>query len=592
MRSRSSFGLTTKSLQARSGVRRAVKRLDDLKKQAEEDRASQAQFYNFYNLPKRFTEFTKLCRIRSGFKAVPFALYPYQEAINSVIDGHINTFILKDRQLGITELFGARILYGLCQNSSYMSALISINQQRSGEVSDRIKSMASKLSVKWARDSRQEKVVAFGGTGYFPPTTPKSARGLPSVIEMYFDEAGFQEKFSEIFSVGTGAQEAVEPEHKKTVLCTTVPEDGVLSEFWRMFATGNDACRHTTEESKQPNNFTPAWELPNDDEPFGESEIESGASEAVDPLEAIQLARSGSSNCGVPGLVWWTDSSGAAKVIISHKAHPIYSKKKNYLEDVVKRRKIPMATAKREHDLGIESAEGFLFEPSVVDANERGAWCEWKPDRHYVAAIDPNFGGEKDSDQFVCLILDVTAYPYRVVAEYAESDRTITYSTKKAIGLIEEYHCPFLGIEVNSGGKAIAEKIYEVKPSLYIGLTTTSKFSKVINTDRVAYEMEEGNLIYPVGWKGKDELLKFHKQTREAVEGNDDRVMALAAIYAHIEEAVRYARCGSSVVSPLTQSEDTFKAEKIVASAGDRGASYLGFRDGGRSYGNGKRLDI
>ena len=77
-----------------------------------------------------------------------------------------------------------------------------------------------------------------------------------------------------------------------------------------------------------------------------------------------------------------------------------------------------MAIAKREHDLGIETAEGSLFSSEAVERQAVGAWSGPIAGHHYIAMTDPNFGG---SDNWVTLVFDVTASPYSLVAEFVES---------------------------------------------------------------------------------------------------------------------------------------------------------------------------
>lgn len=449
---------------------------------------------NPYGISDIFSEFLSTCRIRSGVEIVPFNAYNYQVKLNEIIDAHQGTMIIKDRQLGITEILGGRMLFKMLHNPAFLAALISISQDKASEVSQRVKEMASALGIEWERASGKKLKPVGCGEGQYLPSTDNAARSLPSITEFNIDEAGFIENFAELYGAGTSAQEMVPAEHRKTILNTTVPPEGTLSEFWGMFDDANGK---------------------------------------IDATEMIHLARYGGSNCGIPGMVWWTDKNGWAKVILGHKVQAKYNYPE-YLEDVCKRRKIPMAIAQREHNLGIESAEGSLFNSDAIKKQAIGAWAEPVAGHHYIAMTDPNFGG---SDNWATLVFDVTALPYSLVAEFIESDRTTEYCRGKAIELSDKYSVIFHAVESNSGGKVVVENMINDRPNLDVRLTLTSNVSKRVNTDRIALAHEQGDFIYPPNWEGMIEFKRFSLRLREATgSSKDDRVMALAAGWAWIEE--------------------------------------------------------
>jgi phage terminase large subunit-like protein len=151
--------------------------------------------------------------------------------------------------------------------------------------------------------------------------------------------------------------------------------------------------------------------------------------------------------------------------------------------------------------------------------------------------IDPNFGG---SDNYAGLVFDITNPVTSLVAEYAESDRTTEYSRGRVLALADQYRVLALAIESNSGGKIIWENIQRDRPDLNALLTLTTANSKILNTDRVALALEQGEFIYPPDWKGMAEMRGFSARTREAVAGQkDDRIMALAAGFAHLQDVKR-----------------------------------------------------
>lgn len=481
------------------------------------------QVYNPYKIPTNIKEFLKLCRIRSGVKIVSFDAYDYQLELSRVIDLHQGVMILKDRQLGITELLGGRILFELLLNPAYAAAVISINQEKAFDVSGRVKEMPSGLGLEWSSASKKQLKPKGCGEALFLPSTDNAARGLPSVTLFCIDEAGYIDNFTELYGVGSAAQEMVPEKHRKTILNTTVPIEGELSEFWQMFDSDNGD---------------------------------------VSALEQIKLARETGSNCGIPGMVWWTDKNGWAKVILSHKVQPKY-RHANYLNDVKQRRKIPESIVQREHNLGIETALGSLFSSDAIKEYAIGEWLPPWPSSKYLVCIDPNFGG---SDNFVTLVWDVTSLPYKLVAEYAESERSTDYSIGKTVELIKSYKTVLIGIESNSGGKVIAEKLMELCPSHNIQVTITTNASKRVNTDRIALALEQGEVIYPADWKGVNEMKRFSQAKREATGGEkDDRVMAWAAGWAWLSEI---SSTESGIVASTQETLTTVKPKPKVDSFG------------------------
>lgn len=472
-----------------------VNTLEKLNKSKKVEVAAEKQ--NPYGIPSTIDEFLKLCRIRSGINIVPFKIYPYQSKLNEIIDTHQGTMILKDRQLGITEYLGGRILFKALHNPAYFGAVISINQDKASEVGKRVKKMPATLPLAWEYASNTILKPKGAGEAQFLPSTENAIRSLPSVTELVFDEAGFIPKFAELYGAGTSAQEMVPASHRKTILNTTVPVDGTLSEFWGMFAADNGS---------------------------------------VDAEEMVRQAREAKTNCDIPGMIFWTDENGWAKVILSHTVQDKYNYP-DYLTDVCKRRKIPLSIAQREHNLGIETAQGCLFNSGAISLQATGGWSAPLPTNRYFVMIDPNFGG---ADNWVTLVFDITAgcIP-SLVAEYAESGRSTDYSIKQTLKLIDDYNSVLTAVESNSGGKVIAERLVIERPDKRFEVTMTTKASKIVNTDRIAIALEQGEVIYPPGWLGMKEMQRFSLAEREATGGEkDDRIMAWAAGWAWLDAAL------------------------------------------------------
>jgi Terminase RNaseH-like domain len=451
---------------------------------------------NIYKIPNNSTDFLRSCRIRTGAGYQPFDPYLYQILFLEIMRDHIGTILLKDRQLGITEVCAGETLYQSLLDPSFSAAFISTDLKKTGDIQRRTKNMVRVPDLVWERNNGSA-IQALGcGSIDFLCSTPRAARGIPAINRLILDEAAFIDKFDEVYGTATGGQESVPIERRRTVLVSTCPEDGMANPVWRIFAENNDRSA----------------------------------------IEAMRQARAGGTNCGIPGMVWWVDKEGWAKVIIGHKAHPVYGKDPDYIANVMIRKRIPRAIAEREYNLGIETAGSSLFHSDSIDKYAIGKWQSPIPGRKYFAMTDPNFGG---SDNFITLILDITDdAQYQLVNEYAESNRSTEYSEGKTIALIDWYGCKSIAIESNSGGKIVLESIQRKRPQLEVLLTLTSHVSKRTNTDRIALAIEQGQLIFPPDWKGLSEMRSFSVSKREAVAGEkDDRVMALAAGFAHIDEA-------------------------------------------------------
>lgn len=171
-----------------------------------------------------------------------------------------------------------------------------------------------------------------------------------------------------------------------------------------------------------------------------------------------------------------------------------------------------------------------LFKIEDLDSAFIGQWQDPIAGHHYVASIDPSFGG---ADGFSMGIFDISKLPHRLVAEYCQSNQSSPENQKQVVSLIQKYKVFFLGIERNSGGIVIAENLQLAMPKLNIQLFNTTQSSKIIATDSLAVTIEDCDLIFPEDWKrGYSEFSSFSKKLRKALVGHDDRVM-MCAIFRH-----------------------------------------------------------
>lgn len=456
------------------------------------------------DVPLEFKDFAKLCRIRSGTAIVPFQLWDWQEELSSVAD-RFNVCCFKVRQVGCTEFFAAKMLHKACLSPAYAAAVLSLGGKETSKIAKRVRRMPSQIpGFSFAGNAVTLLEVKNGGSLAFCPSTDNAVRSIESVHDLLFDEAAFVPNIEEIYSSATPAQEMVGKDARTWVI-STMSQQGKLSWFWSdMFATSN-----------------------------GNVDVERAIARAQEGIEPFQ---------------WWLDENGWAKVIMHWKAHPIYSQIPDYLAKVKREKKIPEDKLQREYNLGLPATGGSLFDMAIVTELTTGSWInEPLPDRHYLAGIDPNFGGR---DYYNLLIWDITEKPYSLVFQYRNNCSSTTYNSDQSAIILNRFKPAITVVEGNSGGKIVHERLIASCPSLAIESVWQSKTAKVIHTDRLALAVESRDVIYPADWEGcaiwvdsegvehPSEMSQFSASDRKALSGTDDAIMAWAIAFSYLAEAI------------------------------------------------------
>lgn len=449
--------------------------------------------FNFYKVPESYKDFlSDCCRIRSGNKFVPFVPYDYQVAVSDLIDKARGVIIFKTRQIGITECIAGKFLHKALLNPAYAAAVLSLGQSESSNVATRIESMPAKIKgLEFVVNSKTKLHFKNAGKIWFRPATDNATRSLESISDIFYDESAFPINFEEIYAASAPSQEAV-GDAARTIMASTMSELGKASTFWRMFASDNQ----------------------------------------IDAEEVINKIKNGKEE----PCYSWIDKNGWGKMIIHWSAHPVYASFPDYLKKTKEKHKLKDEQLQREYNLGIPAFGGSLFNPASIIECAKGKWETPEPNRYYMAALDPNFGG---TDYWQLLILDITQTPYSVVAQYRENNRQTTFCIEKSLNLIDVYMPVLFAIENNSGGAIIAENIAALRPSLYMQTVTHSRVSKMVNTDRLALALENNELKYPPDWEGIPEFKNFSLIERKAIFGHDDCVMCLAVAFAVIDIALK-----------------------------------------------------
>lgn len=454
-------------------------------------------------VPNKFNEFAKLCRIRSGTKIIPFELWDWQEELSQIADKY-SCVTLKCRQTGATELFASKMLHRACLNPAYAGAVLSMGGKETSKVAKRVRRMPSQVpNFRFTTNAVTELEVFGGGSISFMPSTDNAVRSIESVHDLLFDEAGFVPNIEEIYSSSTPAQEMV-GEDARTWVVSTVPPTGKLSWFWEMFDSAN-----------------------------GDVDVERVIARAQEGLEPFQ---------------WWVDKNGWAKVVVHWKAHPIYSQIPDYLSKVKREKKLTEEKLQREYNLGLPELGGLLFQSNLIEKLAVGQWKKPIAKHKYLVGIDPNFGGD---DYFVLLVWDITQKPFELVKQYRNNKASNTYNQMMIKAILVQYQPLITAVERNSGGTVILENLARDCPNLRFESVITSTVTKKINTDRLALVLESQDVIYPPDWEGctkhKDdsgnlvdgEMYRFSASERKANKGHDDTIMAWAVAFAYLDEALK-----------------------------------------------------
>jgi hypothetical protein len=458
---------------------------------------------------EEFEAFAAQCVIRSGVRLISFSqLFEYQRSIALIASKYRGIWLVKDRQLGLTEILICWMLCRAAKNPAYAGCSFSITEKDANKLSHRVKRMPSQQrDFVWDIDSVGVRKPQGGGEMNFRPSTENATRGLESIWDLFFDESGFVQEsiVSEMYASSSPSQEMVGSD-ARTFIVSTIPPSGRDSWFWQQ----------------------------------GEEHNPKG----IDLEEKLKIAQDGGFFNGttialptIPGFCAWEDESGWCKVVIGHKAHPVYGKNPNYVNEQRVKKKLTREQAEREHNLGLPAQGGSLFSINLVPTYAIAQWQAPKLSHRYLMGIDPNFGSS-GGDSFVIQVWDTTSYPIALVAQHSDNQHSTSYNRAKAAELIEQYNPAIVAIESNAGGTPIAEELARVCPRTRFELINTSEVRKRLMTDRIALALEQGDVNFPIDWEGIDQIKRFSAATRKATTGHDDQVMAWAIAFTFIDEIV------------------------------------------------------
>lgn len=458
-----------------------------------------------------FEHFAPMVKIQTSGTVLPFNPYDYQSSLISDIEANIQTVVVKSRQMGISETICCYLLMRAVTEPGFAAIVFSKTQDDSAKLGKRIRDMATSLgSLCPELATESAKKLAFKKLGGidFLPVTARSARGIPSVSAIFFDEAAFIDGIDGVYQAAIPTLSMLGDKAK--IIFNSTP-NGRSGLFYRLMISGKEDKQKSIQACNE----------------IGV------ATNNIQPFE--RLAKHTRS--------WVTD--GWCKVFLHWRVHPIYGKNPDWAETTRIDRQLTKAQWDQEYELAFSEGSTSVFPQDLVELAACGDWSSSPVgDRKYIMGIDPSFGG---SDNFVAQVWEVYQSQYSLVAEYAQSRTSKTINIQRTIELIDKYRPINANIETNSGGGIILEDLIKKRPGVRWGEVVTTSRSKIENTDRLVLMLERSLLEFPADSGIAVEMPHFVEQlgakisstsrTRGAESGfHDDSVMAAAIAFAGMEE--------------------------------------------------------
>lgn len=457
-----------------------------------------------------FDHFAPMVKIQTSGTVLPFKPYDFQSHLIITIDENSQTVVVKSRQMGISETICCYLLMRAVTEPGFAAIVFSKTQDDSAKLGKRIRDMALSLgSMCPDLATESAKKLAFKKLGGidFLPVTARSARGIPSVSVIFFDEAAFIDGIDGVYQAAVPTLSMLGDKGK--VIFNSTP-NGRSGLFYRLMISGPDDKKRSIQACKD----------------IGIS------SNNIQPFERLQRHTQ----------QWVTKNW--TKVFLHWRVHPVYGKDPDWADKTRVDRQLTQSQWDQEYELAFSEGSTSVFPPELVEASAVGDWAEPVSGRSYVMGIDPAFGG---ADSFVAQVWSVHRGQYSLVSEYSAARTSKTININRVIELVDKYKPINANIETNSGGGIILEDLIKKRSRINWGEVSTGNRSKIENTDRIVLMLERQQLEFPEDSNLSKEMPHFVEQigakmrattrTRSAESGfHDDSVMACAITFANIEE--------------------------------------------------------
>lgn len=410
---------------------------------------------------------------------------------------------MKTRQLGWTETFASYMAWRATWDKAFLGVVFSKNQDDTSNVALRVKEMLisydSGRGIHLATDSKLELSVVNGGRILFRPGTANSARGLPSISFILFDEASFNPNYSELFASSIPGQEMLGEKARAVIISTP---NTLSDRYWQQLASNND----------------------------------------YDVVETCRKMRDEL----LPPVHYWIDRAGWCKFFVHWRAHPLYGKRPDYLENKRLELNITEAQLQREYNLNPSEASDSVFSQSAIALCEVGAFEAPPPPYDnsgaiYLAGLDTASTGD---DYLVMFVIKVyRSRAVRIVAQYRERQKTKHYHLSQLVEILRDYKVQKLVVESNGTGQVYAEDLQITLPGLEVKAKATTVTSKRQYIDYLGLQMERGGFQFPrpPACPLAEELRNYRRLPggkMEAAPGwHDDCVMAAALALSACREA-------------------------------------------------------
>ena len=430
-------------------------------------------------IPNNWYDFCCNLNIRSGGKIVKFIPYEYQvKIIDSIETG--NTIICKSRQLGISEIILAFMLFQAVRNPGFLGLIVSKSQRDTSLLARRIKRMIEGFNgaITTATDNISDIEICNGGRLLFGNSNPDSYRGIESVNLVFLDEFAFIDNAIEIRNCIKPSQLMLGNEAREIIVSTP---NGRNNEYFRIMNSGNKAINL-------------------------ERKIENIKHKIED------------------GLQIWQDENGWHKCLVSWLKHPIYGNNPEFLAHIKNSQKLSDDIINQEYNLSFLDSDKMFFCYKDVRDNFTQLKSDFEANSDYYFGIDASgFGG----DYSVCIVFKKVEDVFYMVDFYRKNNQSSEYHLSKISDLICQYNPKCVSVEVTGGtGQVWLESLVNEFFNIKFKPIKTTQESKLYMANRFKYLLESSKIKGLNNNIIKDEFLNFNYNLEGSNNGHDDVVMA------------------------------------------------------------------
>ena len=457
-----------------------LKRIDKLEKalvkKEQETQATQPRW-------KVWEDFALATKIRSGNSMVSFRPYSYQKLLHSLIQSHEAVDIIKVRQMGVTQAITSFFLFEASQNQGYTSAIFSLSQPDSSQISLRARTMLDSSGLKASNDNVGYLEVSGAGSLHFKNSSERGSRGLDSISHILIDESAFQTNPGAILAASSPSMAMV---RNPCVLTCSTP-NGKSGWFYDRLTSFNPDIEDICSQVAKGNLFT----------------LEPGA--------------------------FHQSKDGHCLVILHWRCHPRYKQIEQehpggYLAYRQQQSGIDEVVLHQEHNLCFAANTTGVF---LAEDVYKGIQPIPKSTgiKKYFIGVDPNFGG---SDYCAAVVLAFVDNCCFVVNWYYKKKQPSQQNIFEIGKLIHKYRPKNVSVESNAGGAIYADSL-DALGLAWVRRVHTTRESKLRNIERLNVALQRGKLIYRDNCPIISELLALQHNNGKicAAPGkHDDFVMA------------------------------------------------------------------